>query len=88
MTTASSLPDHDIAVVIMNYNSADMSLAAIESVLAETVDMTGVHIHLVDNASPNGDAEALMSVCWYVIASRALPQGYFLHSRFLPDFHL
>ena len=59
MTTAPTAPDHDIAVVIVNYNSADMSLAAIESVITETLDMTGVHIHLVDNASPNGDAAVL-----------------------------
>ena len=52
-------PDHDVAVVIVNYNSAVLTLRAVESVFAKTADMTDVHIHIVDNASPDGGAAIL-----------------------------
>ena len=51
--------DHDIAVVIVNYNSALLTLRAVESVFAMTADMARVNVHIVDNASPEGDADTL-----------------------------
>ena len=54
-----AMPDHDVAVVIVNYNSAALTLSATGSIFDRTADMSGVHIHIVDNASPDGDAIAL-----------------------------
>lgn len=49
----------DIAVVIVNYGTADMAIAAVDSVLNRAPDGLAVEVHLVDNASPNGDAAIL-----------------------------
>ena len=44
-----------IAVIIVNYNAADLAVAAVESVRARGHGGHQVDIHLVDNASPDGD---------------------------------
>lgn len=44
-----------IAVIIVNYNAADLAVAAVESVRAHRHGGRRVEIHLVDNASPAGD---------------------------------
>jgi GT2 family glycosyltransferase len=49
----------DVAVVIVNYGTADMAIAAADSVLNRTADGLTVEVHLVDNASPGNDAEVL-----------------------------
>jgi N-acetylglucosaminyl-diphospho-decaprenol L-rhamnosyltransferase len=49
----------DIAVVIVNYGTADMAIAAVDSVLNRSPDGLAVEVHLVDNASPNNDAAIL-----------------------------
>jgi GT2 family glycosyltransferase len=54
-----SSPKRYIAVIIVNYGTAELAAAGIDSVLARTQDDLPVEVHLVDNASPNGDAEAL-----------------------------
>lgn len=45
-----------VAVIIVNYGTPDLSIAAVESVLARQHGGHEVEIHLVDNASPEGDA--------------------------------
>ncbi len=45
-----------IAVIVVNYGTADLSIAAVESVLAHRHDGHPVEVHLVDNASPGDDA--------------------------------
>ncbi|MDY6925439.1 MAG: glycosyltransferase family 2 protein [Pseudomonadota bacterium] len=47
-----------VAVVTVNYGTPDLSIAAVESVLARDHGGRSVEVHLVDNASPGGDAEA------------------------------
>lgn len=67
------MPDHDVAVVVVNYNSAEMTLRAIESVFEKTADLSGVHIHIVDNASPDGGSlvlrNAIISRGWQGLAT-------------------
>lgn len=45
-----------VAVITVNYGTPEMSIAAVESVLARTHGGHEVEVHLVDNASPGGDA--------------------------------
>lgn len=53
--------DH-IAVIVVNYGTADLAVAAVESVRAQGHGGRRVTIHLVDNASPGDDAERLRQV--------------------------
>ncbi len=46
-----------VAVITVNYGTPDLSIAAVESVLARDHGGRDVEVHLVDNASPDGDAE-------------------------------
>lgn len=46
----------DIAVIIVNYGTADMAIAAVDSVLSRAQDDLSIEVHLVDNASPGDDA--------------------------------
>lgn len=46
----------DIAVIVVNYGTADLSIAAVQSVLERNHGGRAVEVHLVDNASPSGDA--------------------------------
>lgn len=48
-----------IAVVIVNYGTADLATAGIESVLAHDHGGRLVDVHVVDNASPSGDGGLL-----------------------------
>lgn len=48
-----------IATIIVNYGTADLAIAAVESVLAHRHDGRPVEVHLLDNASPGGDGAAL-----------------------------
>lgn len=63
----------DIAVVIVNYGTADMAIAAVDSVLDRRADGLGVEIHLVDNASPGNDAAVLRET------AKRWPDTVFLH---------
>lgn len=45
-----------IAVIVVNYATAELAIAAVESVLAHHHDGHPVEVHLVDNASPGDDA--------------------------------
>jgi GT2 family glycosyltransferase len=49
----------EIAVIIVNYGTADLALAATESVLRQTQGPHSIEVHLVDNDSPGGDAETI-----------------------------
>lgn len=51
----------DVSVIIVNYNAADLAIKAVESVLSRDHDGLSVDIHLLDNASPMGDAERLQA---------------------------
>lgn len=48
-----------IAVIIVNYGTADLAIAGVDSVLARTHGGHPVEVHLLDNASPGGDAALL-----------------------------
>ncbi len=51
-----------IAVIIINYGTSDLSIAAVESVLVRHHGRREVEVHLVDNASPGEDAEIFRTV--------------------------
>lgn len=46
-----------VAVVVVNYGTPELSIQAVESVLESAHGGRMVEVHLVDNASPGGDAE-------------------------------
>ncbi len=48
-----------VAVIIVNYGTAALTLEAVESVLAADHGGREVELHVVDNASPGGDADVL-----------------------------
>lgn len=50
----------DVAVIIVNYRTADMSIAAADSVLNRPADGLKVEVHVVDNASPGNDRDVLL----------------------------
>lgn len=49
-----------VAVIIINYGTAELAIAAVESVLARNHCAHPVEVHLLDNASPGGDAAILV----------------------------
>lgn len=49
-------PREEIAVIVVNYRTADLAIAAVESVRARDHGRRHVTVHLVDNASPGDDA--------------------------------
>jgi GT2 family glycosyltransferase len=53
------MPSPEISVIIINYGTADLAIAAVESVLARHHGGRAVDIHVVDNASPGKDADIL-----------------------------
>lgn len=55
----SGFPPAEISVIIVNYGTAELALAAVESVLARNHGSRTVDVHLVDNASPGGDAATI-----------------------------
>lgn len=48
-----------VAVIIVNYGTADLTVQAVESVLERRHGGRQVEVHVVDNASPGGDAAVL-----------------------------
>lgn len=48
-----------VAVIIVNYGTADLAIAAVDSVLTRAHGGHPVQIHLLDNASPGGDGAIL-----------------------------
>ncbi|HMO06023.1 MAG TPA: glycosyltransferase [Paracoccaceae bacterium] len=57
--TTPRMPPADVAVIVVNYGTADLALRAVGSVLARGHGGRRVEVHLVDNASPGGDAARL-----------------------------
>lgn len=51
----------DVAVIVVNYNTANLALDALESVLEFSHGERRCEIHLVDNASPHGDGDFLQA---------------------------
>jgi GT2 family glycosyltransferase len=49
----------EIAVIIVNYGTADLAIEAVESILAQGNRGHKVEVHLIDNASPGDDAVRL-----------------------------
>ncbi len=49
----------DVAVVIVNYSTPEMAIAAADSVLHRGEDGLSVEVHVVDNGSPGNDREVL-----------------------------
>jgi N-acetylglucosaminyl-diphospho-decaprenol L-rhamnosyltransferase len=52
----------EVAVIIVNYGTADLSIAAVESVLERSHGGRRVVVHLLDNASPGNDAQRFMEI--------------------------
>ena len=48
----------DVSIVVVSYNTRDLTLACLNSIAAETRDCR-YEVHVVDNASTDGSAEAL-----------------------------
>ncbi|MGY6410171.1 MAG: glycosyltransferase family 2 protein [Alkalilacustris sp.] len=48
-----------VAVIVVNYGTADLAVEAVQSVLDTGADGRPVEVHLVDNASPGADTEVL-----------------------------
>lgn len=51
----------EIAVIIVNYNAADLAIEAVQSIVDRDHDGHQVSVHLVDNASPDGSAATLQA---------------------------
>lgn len=52
-------PSPSLAVIIVNYGTAELALAAAASVLDQALPDHVLHLHIVDNASPGEDAHSL-----------------------------
>lgn len=52
-------PPPSIAVIIVNYGTAQLALDAAASALSQNLPGRWLHVHLVDNASPGADAALL-----------------------------
>jgi GT2 family glycosyltransferase len=65
----------EIAVIVVNYGTAELTIDAVESVRAQHHGGRQVEIHLVDNASPGGDAARLSAAH----RDRAWGDGVILH---------
>lgn len=59
MTNSIRLSDKKCAVAIVNYNTADLVIAGLPALIDELSRLGQAQIFIVDNNSPNGDAEKL-----------------------------
>lgn len=48
-----------LAALVVNYGTAELTIAAVESLLNSDLPGLDMEVHVVDNASPSGDAEML-----------------------------
>ena len=67
----------EISVIVVNYGTADLAAAAVQSVLERDHGGLAVDIHLVDNASPGADRETL--------SARAREAGWRDRVTFYPE---
>ncbi len=51
-----------VAVIVVNYGTADLTVAAVNSVISRDHDGISVSVHVVDNASPGDDGERLKAL--------------------------
>ena len=51
-----------VAVIVVNYGTADLAAGAVDSVLTHHTGASECEVHLVDNASPDGDAARLSEI--------------------------
>ncbi len=63
----------DLSIILVSYNTRDLTLAALRSIYAETSD-TSFDIQVVDNASRDGSGTAIASE-FPAVALRALPEN-------------
>lgn len=59
MTELSKSGRDRVAAIIVNYGTADLTITAVESLLGAPHGDRDLVVHVVDNASPNGDGETL-----------------------------
>ncbi len=52
-----------VAVVVVNYGTAECAISAVASVLRYGLQQGDLHVYLVDNASPGDDASVLERAC-------------------------
>jgi len=57
-----SIPPANIAVIIVNYGTADLAVEAVESVLSRKHGGRIAEVHLVDNKSPDDSAQRLTDI--------------------------
>lgn len=55
------IPFSEISVIIVNYGTASLTVLAVDSVLKRQHNGRLVDVHIVDNASPGGDAALLLA---------------------------
>ena len=67
----------EISVIVVNYGTAELASAAVQSVLARNHGGRAVDVHLVDNASPGADRETL--------SARAREEGWRDRVTFYPE---
>lgn len=67
----------EIATIIVNYGTAELTLKAVASVMERNHNGHRVELHLVDNASPSGDAK--------IIAETIAQQGWDERVKFYPE---
>lgn len=58
VTASSDFPPLDLVISIINYRTAEMTIACVDSVLADLDGIAG-HVVVVDNASGDGSAETI-----------------------------
>ena len=80
-TRRSAAKIESIAVIVVNYNTAARARQAVESVVSITLGGRQVTVHVVDNASPDGDAAELAQQ----IAARGLQDRVILYAE--PENH-
>lgn len=68
-----------IAVVIVNYRTADMTVAAVQSLARERADDPDLRVVIVDNASGDGSAETIASAGlgdWVTVLPQSINGGF------------
>jgi N-acetylglucosaminyl-diphospho-decaprenol L-rhamnosyltransferase len=68
-----------IAVVIVNYRTPEMTIAAVRSLAGERDAHAGLRVVIVDNASGDGSVETLTSACaedWVTILPQSINGGF------------
>ena len=75
--TAAQQADTRVSVIIVNYGTADLVIAGVNSVLEQAHPGLAVDVHVVDNASPGDDAT--------VLAAAMAQPGWARHVTLYPE---